>query len=107
MSKSRVSIALLIIVLVTLVFAAVLVQDAAGRPADPTRTVDMLSGGTHSGLAVYTGAPDAAALTLQAPTALRHLTGPSRPVAAVDARTPRFRGVRQASPSVTSSPLRT
>ena len=106
MSRSRLSVALLIIVLVTLVFAAVLVQDASGRPADPTRAVDMLCGGAHSGLAVYTGAPEAATLALQAPTASRHLTGPCRPAAAADARASRFRGLRQASPSVTSSPLR-
>ena len=107
MARSRFSTALLIIVLVTLVFAAVLVQDAGARSVDPTRTVDMLCGGAHSGLAVCTGAPISAALALQAPTALRHLTGPCRPVTAVGTRTPRFRGLPQASPSVTSSPLRT
>ena len=106
MPRSRFSIALLIIVVVTLVFAAVLVQDASGRPADPTRIVDMLCGGPHSGLAIYTGASTHAALALQVPTALRHPTGPCRPADAVDARPPRFRGLRQASPSVTSSPLR-
>ncbi len=98
--------AVLIIVLATLVFAAVLVEDAGARSFDPTRTVDMLCGGSNSGLALFTGAPATAKLTVHAPTALRHIDAPRDWAAIVDARAPRFRGLRQASPSVTTTPLR-
>jgi hypothetical protein len=106
MSTSRFHTAVLIIVLATLVFAAVLVEDASARSFDPTTTVDMLCGGSNSGLALFTGAPATAALSVHAPTALRHMIVPRPWAAVVDARTPRFRGLRQASPSVTATPLR-
>jgi hypothetical protein len=106
MSRSRFNIAVLIIVLATLVSAA-LVQDASARSFDPTRAVDVLHGGAHSGRVVYTGVPTAGATALHAPTALRHITGARRQLEAGAARLPRFRGLPQPSPSVTFPPLRT
>ena len=107
MSNSRFHTAILILVLATLVFAAVLVEDASARSFDPTRTADMLCGGSSSGLALCTSAPATVAPAVHhAPTAMRHMVA-VRPCAATgDARTWRFRGLRQASPSVTTTPLR-